>query len=80
MISLAVNVIQDAGSVRARVVLLDVGFDPRYKVVFECSFDDLVQDVGGKKFVNICAWKVLGKWLLMDSGAKTSVNVCGAER
>lgn len=29
--------------------------DPRYEVVFECPFDDLVEEIGREEFMNVRA-------------------------
>lgn len=77
---LAVNVIQDAGGVRCRVVLLDVGFHPRYEVVLKSALDNLVQDVWREKLVDVCTRKVLSERLLGEASARANVSFHGADR
>jgi len=43
--------------------------DPCNKVVFEGAFDQLMENIRGQEFVNVCSRKVIGEWLLM-TGSK----------
>jgi len=43
--------------------------DPCNKVVFEGAFDQLMENIRGQEFVNVCSRKIIGEWLLM-TGSK----------
>lgn len=43
--------------------VLKVLANPLNKVVFEYTFDELVEEVRGYQFVDVCAGEMLGKWL-----------------
>jgi hypothetical protein len=42
--------------------------NPCNEVVFEGAFDQLMENIGGQEFVNVCSWKIVGEWLLMTGG------------
>jgi hypothetical protein len=44
----------------------EVFFDPCYKVIFEGPFNNLMKQIGGYEFVNVCTWKVIGEGLQFD--------------
>ena len=37
--------------------------DPINNVIFESTFDDLVEEVRGYHFKNVCLWKMCCEWL-----------------
>jgi hypothetical protein len=39
--------------------------NPCNKMVFEGAFDQLMENIGGQEFVNVCSWEIVGEWLLM---------------
>jgi hypothetical protein len=42
--------------------------NPCNKVVFEGAFDQLMENIGGQEFMNVCSWELMGEWLLMMCG------------
>ncbi len=41
-------------------------------MILECPLDDLVEEIGRQKFMNICSWKVMCKWLY--NGIRRAMN------
>jgi hypothetical protein len=41
-----------------------VFFDPRNQMVFECTFDHLVEQVGRNEFMYIGSWEIVGERLV----------------
>jgi len=54
-----VNVIQDYLAWRSRVLLKYVLCHPVDKVVLKRPFDELVKEIGGEKFVDVCAGEII---------------------
>ena len=54
--------------------LLEVVLNPLDKVIFECAFDDLMEKVGGKEFVNIRAWEPHHEWLRSQSKCAKNID------
>jgi hypothetical protein len=42
-------------------------FNPRYEVILEYSFYDLMEKIRGDELVNIGAWKIVGERLQSES-------------
>ena len=58
-----IDVCDDALSCCFAMLELEVLEQPGDKVVFECAFDALVEEVGGKEFVDVGVGEVIGKRL-----------------
>jgi hypothetical protein len=50
-----------------RVYSFNVRGNPSDEVVFERSFDNLMQQIWREKFMDICSWKFISKWLGLHS-------------
>ena len=59
-----VNIFNDLHSHCLTMSYVQVVSYPSHKVIFEGSFDKLVQKVGCKKFVNVCSWKSVSERLM----------------
>lgn len=44
--------------------------NPGDKVVFEGTFDKLMQDIRGQKFMDVGTWIIIRKWLLLLESLK----------
>jgi hypothetical protein len=53
----------------------EVLFDPHNEVVLEGTFNQLMENIGGQKFVNVCSQKIICEWLLMTD-SKNKRQVC----
>ena len=42
-------------------------FHPGNKMIFECSFDDLVEKIRHNKLMDVSTWKIISKWLEIKS-------------
>ena len=60
---LAVNVSYDYSSISGGMRNAQVLANPGDEVVLEGALDQLMEDVGGYKLVNICTRKICSKWL-----------------
>lgn len=58
-----VNISHNRISFVFTVRLEEVSFHPVDQVVFECSFDELMEDVWRDQLVNIRTGEVFGEWL-----------------
>jgi len=54
-----VNVIQDYLAWRSRVLLKYVLCHPVDEVVLKRPFDELVKEIGGEKFVDVCTGEII---------------------
>jgi hypothetical protein len=59
-----VNIFNDLHSHRLAMSYVQVVSHPSHKVIFEGSFDKLVQKVRCKKFVNVGSWKSMSERLM----------------
>lgn len=58
-----VNVIHDTITLRISVNLIDVLLNPSDNVILEGAFDELMEEVGGEKLMDICTGKMGSKRL-----------------
>ena len=69
-----VNVVHDfictSRTMRSNKVLLD----PRNKVIFECTFNHLVEKIGRKELMNVCSGEVIGERLPKEEVSTASVE------
>ena len=42
---------------------MEIVIHPCYQVVLKCAFDELMEEIGWQKDMNISTWKSMGKWL-----------------
>lgn len=52
----SIDLIEDHRGFRGTVYRLEEILNPLDEVVLECAFDDLVEEVGGQKFMDIRLW------------------------
>lgn len=55
----AVNIVHDLLCMRRTMSDNEIFFNPRYEVILEYPFYDLMEKIGGNKFMNIGAWKIV---------------------
>ena len=72
--SLPINFIQDHFTLCFSMFFSKILCHPFNEVVFEHSLDDLVQEVQGDQFVDICMGEVFSKWLRNNKMKKWQVN------
>lgn len=58
-----VNIIHNLICCCSRMIGIDILSHPRYQMVLKCSFDQLMKQIWGDKFVNICTFEIICKWL-----------------
>lgn len=63
---------------RCSVDLFELEFDPSDEVIFQCALDDLVQKVGRQQLVDIGAWEVICKRLIVF--ALAHISLCRVEQ
>jgi hypothetical protein len=59
----AVNIVHDLLCMCRTMSDDEIFFNPRYEVILEYPFYNLMEKIGGNKFMNIGAWKIVGERL-----------------
>lgn len=70
-----VNVIHNASSIHSRVGVEYIFLNPRDKVVFEGSLDNLMKQIWRKELTNICSGKVRREWLEIMKSMSTETTM-----
>lgn len=53
----SIDFIKNTLGLRGPMDYLQVILNPLNEVILECTLDDLMEKVGGEKFMNVCAWE-----------------------
>jgi len=59
----SINVIEDPFSLCPSMSVDQVFLDPVHQMILESAFDELMENIRRKHFMDVCTWKVIGKWL-----------------
>jgi len=58
-----IDFIQNYFTLRLPMLFFEILHHPLNKVIFEHSLDNLVKEVRGDEFIDVCMRKVLSEWL-----------------
>ena len=60
----AIDNVLDSLCITRSELILNVINHPLNEVVLKCPLDQLVEEIWGQQFIDLCPGKCLGKWLL----------------
>lgn len=58
-----INLIQDGPTLHFSMSLLEITHNPLDKMVFEHTLNQLVKEVWGDEFIDVCMGEMFGEWL-----------------